>query len=242
MVASWVNWESIEDQRGMAASDRQFERYTANRFPKDNDAYSVFKAPQLDRCERGTNRFDFGKPWTLGIDGATAGDSFAIVAYQKRKTKKGKTVCLTKEWVFDTPDEETGHYDFEQITQLIAGLCSEHWPQVVGIDPNRLIVMNSRLRDVYGIETVSFPQSNATMCQATSIVVNEVKAGELRLRGCPKLRAHLANTVEMVREPYGMRFGKDSKKSKIDAAIALAIAALAYDKLVSGTESYVPVS
>lgn len=242
MVASWVTWESIEDQRGMAASARQFERYTANRFPKDNDAYSVFKAPQLDRCERGTNRFDFTKPWTLGIDGATAGDSFAIVAYQKRKTKKGKTVCLTKEWVFDTPDEETGHYDFEQITQLIAGLCSEHWPQVVGIDPNRLIVMNSRLRDVYGIETVSFPQNNATMCQATSIVVNEVKAGELRLRGCPKLRAHLANTVEMEREPYGMRFGKDSKKSKIDAAIALAIAALAYDKLVSGTESYVPVS
>ena len=46
----------------------------------------------------------------------------------------------------------------------------------------------------------------------------------------------------MNREPYGMRFGKDSKKSKIDAAIALAIAALAYDKLVSGTESYVPVS
>ena len=102
--------------------------------------------------------------------------------------------------------------------------------------------MNSRLRDVYGIETVSFPQNNATMCQATSIVVNAVEAGELRLRGCPTLRAHLANTVEMVREPYGMRFGKDSKKSKIDAAIALAIAALAYDKLVSGTESYVPVS
>ena len=242
MVASWVNWESIEDQRGMAASARQFERYTANRFPKDNDAYSVFKAPQLDRCERGTNKFDFTKPWTLGIDGATAGDSFAIIAYQKRKTKKGRTVCLTKEWVFDTPDEETGHYDFEQIIQLIAGLCSEHWPQVVGIDPNRLIVMNSRLRDVYGIETVSFPQNNATMCQATSIVVNAVEAGELRLRGCPKLRAHLANTVEMNREPYGMRFGKDSKKSKIDAAIALAIAALAYDKLVSGTESYVPVS
>lgn len=241
MVASWVDWESIQDQRGMAASKRSFERYTANRFPSDRDAYACFTESQLDGCERGTNRFDFSKPFTLGIDGATAGDSFAIVAYQERKTKKGKTVCLTREWVFDEPDEETGHYDMTQIMELIAYICQEHYPQVVGIDPNRMIVMNSQLKGTYGIDTVAFAQNNATMCQASSLVINAVKEKTLRLRGCPKLRAHLANTVEEDREPYGTRFGKDSKRSKIDAAIALAIAALAYNKLVAGTESFVPV-
>lgn len=241
MVASWVNWESIQDQRGMAASKRQFERYTANRFPSDKDAYSCFTRQQLDACEAGTNKFDFRRPFTLGIDGATAGDSFAIVAYQERKTKKGGIVCLTREWVFDEPDEETGHYDLGQIMQLIAYICQKHYPQVVGIDPNRMIVMSSQLRDVYGIETVSFAQNNATMCQASSLVINSVKSGTLRLRGCPKLKAHLANTVEEEREPYGVRFGKDSKRSKIDAAIALAIAELAYNKLVVGTEGFVPV-
>lgn len=80
------------------------------------------------------------------------------------------------------------------------------------------------------------------MCQGHTICRERGQGRGAAPARCPKLRAHLANTVEMVREPYGMRFGKDSKKSKIDAAIALAIAALAYDKLVSGTESYVPVS
>lgn len=241
MVASWITWESIEDQRNMAASKRQFERYAANRFPKDKSEYSCFKSSQLDFCERGSNKFDFSKPFTLGIDGATAGDSIAMVAYQERKTTKGKTICLTREWVIDEPDEETGHYDFAQFMQLVAGICQEHFPRVIGIDPNRMIVMNSQLRDMYGIDTVAFAQSNAVMCQATSLVINEVQSGTLRLRNCPKLRKHLANTVEEVREPYGVRFGKDAQKSKIDAAIALAIACLAYKTQVVGTENYVPV-
>ncbi len=241
MCAPWVTWESIEDQRGMATSKRSFERYTANRFPADRDSYSCFTSRQLDRCWRGKNDFDFSKPFTLGIDGATSGDSFAIVAYQSRKNENGKACGHAREWVFDEPDEETGHYNLSQIMELIAGICQRHWPEVVGIDPNRLIVMDSQLRDIYGIDTVSFAQNNATMCQATSLVTHLVRSGKLRLKGCPKLREHLGNAVEEEREPYGTRFGKDSRKSKIDAAIALAIAVLAYEKLVDGKEGHVPV-
>lgn len=240
MVASWVTWDSIQDQRGMASSKRAFERYTANRFPSDKNAYSCFTKRELDACEHGDNDFDFSKPFTIGIDGATSGDSFAIVAFQERgegKERRG----LSREWVFDEPDEETGHYNLAQIMELIAGICQAHWPEVVGIDPNRLIVMDSQLRETYGIETVAFAQNNATMCQATGLVIHLVRDGMLRLKGCPKLRRHLGNTVEEDREPYGTRFGKDSKRSKIDAAIALAIAVLAYEKLVAGTEGYVPV-
>ena len=236
MCASWVTWESIQDQRGMATSKRSFERYTANRFPKDRDTYSCFTSAQLDRCERGANRLDFGRPYTIGIDGATAGDSYAIVAYQERPNKRGTMVGYTKSWIFDTPDEDTGHYPLNQIMELVAGVCQENYPEVVGIDPNRMIVMSSQLNDVYGIDTVSFAQNNATMCQATSIVTNLVKDGRLKLKGQRRLRQHLENTVEEEREPYGTRFGKDSRKSKIDGAIALAIAALAYNKLVAGSE------
>lgn len=236
MCASWVTWESIQDQRDMASSKRSFERYTANRFPKSKDAYSCFTSAQLDRCERGANRFDFESPWTMGIDGATSGDSYAIVAFQERNDGKREKVGFTKSWIFDKPDEETGHYPLNQIMELVAGVCQAHYPECVGIDPNRMIVMSSQLEDVYGIETVSFAQNNPTMCQATSIVVNLVKDRRLRLKGEGKLRKHLENTVEEEREPYGVRFGKDSRKSKIDGAIALAIAALAYEKLVSGSE------
>lgn len=236
MCASWVTWESIQDQRGMASSKRAFERYTANRFPSSKDVYSCFTVQQLDACEAAENDLDFTKPYTIGIDGATSGDTFAIVAYQEREG-----IGYTKEWVFDEPDDRTGHYDLAQIMELIAGICSNAWPEVVGIDPNRLIVMNSQLIDTYGIDTVSFAQNNATMCQATALVMQSVRDGSLRLKGCPKLRQHLANTIEEDRQPYGVRFGKDSKRSKIDAAIALAIAELAYEKIAKGREGYVPI-
>lgn len=239
MVASWVTWESIQDQRGSASSKRAFERYTANRFPLSKDEYSCFTANQLNALLRGCNDFDFNQPWTMGIDGATSGDSFAIIAYQKLADEDGESYSATKEWVFDEPDEETGHYPVGDIEQLIAELYQRHYPEVVGIDPNRMIVISNHLSDVYGIDTVSFPQNNATMCQATSIVYHLVKSKELRLKGCPKLKEHLANTIEADKGSYGVRFDKDSKKSKIDAAIALAIASLAYDKLVEGRE-YVP--
>lgn len=240
MVASWVTWESIEDQRGSATSKRSFERYTANRFPSSKSEYSCFTSQQLAKCMRRNNDFDLSKPFTLGIDGASSGDSFAIVAYQERKDAKGKPYGCTKEWVFDEPDEETGHYRLNEIMELIADIYQRHYPQIVGIDPNRMIVMSNQLDDVYGIETVSFPQNNPTMCQATSLVMHLVKSGALRLKGCPKTKDHLLNTVEDDKGSYGVRFGKDEKRSKIDAAIALAIAVLAYDSQVRGTEDYVP--
>lgn len=238
MVAPWVTWESIEDQRGSATSKRSFERYTANRFPKDRDAYSCFSAPQLAACAKDENAFDFDRPFTLGIDGATAGDSFAIVAYQRYAGDDGAERHCTREWVFDEPDEETGHYPLNDIMELVAGIWQRHYPRVIGIDPNRMIVMASQLKDVYGVDIVGFAQNNATMCQATSLVVNLVKSGKLRLRGCPKTQQHLANTVEDDKGGYGVRFGKNSKKDKIDAAIALAIAVLAYDKLVGDESAY----
>lgn len=239
LCASWVSWESIQDQRGSATSKRSFERYTANRFPRDKSEYSCFTSNQLNTCYRGRNNFDLNKPFAIGIDGATAGDSFAIVAYQESKTAKGKTVGYTKEWVFDTPDEELGHYDLNQIIELLVWLDSEYRPEVIGIDPNRLIVMDSQLQKVHGIETVSFAQNNPTMCQATSLVMQAIKGRSLKINKCPKLKEHLSNTVELDREPFGSRFGKNKKKSKIDAAIALAIAMLAYHKLVAGQDEYV---
>lgn len=239
MVASWVTWDGIEDQRNSASSKQAFERYTANRFPSSKSSYSCFTAQQLDKCLRKKNEFDFSRPWTLGIDGATSGDSFAIVAYQELEDEKGRPYGCTLEWVFDEPPEETGHYRLGEIMELIASLCQLHNPEVVGIDPNRMIIMSNQLEDVYGIETTAFAQNNAVMCQATSLVYHAVDSNELRLKGCPKLKAHLANAVEDDKGAYGVRFGKVGRLRKIDAAIALAIAMLAYNKLVRGKENLV---
>ena len=228
MVASWVTWESIEDQRNSATSKRSFERYTANRFPRSRDDYSCFTNAEIDACSHGENGIDWAQPYALGIDGATAGDSFAIVAVQRLDGE-----LRTREWVFDEPDEATGHYPLNQILELVAGICAAHPPAVVGIDPNRLIVFAAQLEDVYGVEVTAFAQSNAVMCQASALVMQAVHDGSLRLAGCPKTARHLLNCVEDDKGGYGTRFAKNSHRDKIDAAIALAIACLALDKLAA---------
>ena len=227
-LPSWVSLEDMERSR-KRLSRLNFERYVLNRFPSRKNTFSCFSARQLNACCREANDFDYDEPFALGIDGATSGDSFAVVAYQRRDG-----VGYTREWVFDEPDEGTGHYNVSEIEQLVADIHAMHFPAVIGIDPNRMIVLSSHLTDVYGIETTSFAQNNATMCQASELVINLVKSRRLRLDGCPKLREHLAATVEDDKGSYGVRFGKDGKRSKIDAAIALAIAVLGYDKLVDG--------
>ena len=183
------------------------------------------------------NAWDWDKPFTIGIDGATSGDSFAIVGYQRFTDEVGEHHNV-REWVFDEPDEETGHYPMSEIMELVAWIWQSHYPAVVGIDPNRLIVMASQLNAVYGVETVSFAQNNAVMCQATQLVMHLVKTEALSLEGCPKTREHLANTIEDDKGAYGVRFSKNSRKDKIDAAIALAIAVLAYDKLVGDGDGW----
>ena len=231
-LPSWVSVEDMElARRRMTRAN--FERYVLNRFPLRKSSYSCFSTRQLNACCKEPNDFDYSLPFTLGIDGATSGDSFAVVAFQKRDG-----VGYTDEYVFDEPDEDTGHYNVSEIEQLIADIHARYYPEVIGIDPNRMIVLSSHLNDVYGIETTTFAQNNATMCQATELVINLVKSRKLRLAGCQKLVEHLANTVEDDKGSYGIRFGKAGKRSKIDAAIALAIAALGYDKLVGDGGMY----
>lgn len=234
-LPSWVTVDALASQR-KRLSKRNYERYVLNRFPTKRSGYSCFTTMDMAACCQGSNDFDFEAPFTLGIDGATSGDSFAIVAYQKRRVERpdgcAEQVGYTREWVFDEPSADTGYYPVNEIADLIADLCAEHFPRVVGIDPNRMIVLSNHLSDVYGVEVTSFAQNNATMCQASSLVINLAKSRKLRLAGCPKLRAHLLNAVEDDKGSYGVRFGKNDRKDKIDAAIALAIAALAYDKLV----------
>lgn len=233
-LPSWVSVEDMELSR-KRLSRLNFERYVLNRFPSRKNSSSCFSARQLNACCKEPNDFDFDEPFTLGIDGATAGDSFAVVAYQRRDG-----IGYAREWVFDEPDEDTGHYNVSEIEQLVADIYARHYPAVVAIDPNRMIVLSSHLSDVFGIETTSFAQNNATMCQASELVINLVKSRRLRLDGCPKLKEHLAATVEDDKGSYGVRFGKDDRRSKIDAAIALAIAALAFDKLVGEGGSWEP--
>ena len=140
---SWVSVEDVRRQRENL-SNKQFERYEANRFPLEKSEDKALKVGEVRACQRIGNLFDFNKPFMLGVDGATSGDSFAIVAHQ---VVDG--IDCYQEWVFDEPGE-SGYYDLNQIEELIAWL-SQKYKCPVGIDPARLLLMAQQLQDDYGV-------------------------------------------------------------------------------------------
>ena len=171
-------------------------------------------------CQRIGNLFDFNKPFMLGVDGATSGDSFAIVAHQ---VVDG--IDCYQEWVFDEPGE-SGYYDLNQIEELIAWL-SQKYKCPVGIDPARLLLMAQQLQDDYGVKIFEVSQNNKIMCAASEMVARSIKEKRTSLDGCPKLAEHLTNCTQLIREPFGWRFSSEKHgqgTDRIDAAIAAAIA------------------
>lgn len=216
---SWVSAEDVRRQRANL-SRRQFERYEVNRFPLEKAEDKALKVGEVKWCQGIENPFDYSQPFVLGVDGATSGDSFAIVAHQV-----ADGLDCYQEWVFDEPGE-SGYYDLNQIMQLIAYL-HQKYRCPVGIDPARLLLMAQMLQDDYGVAIFEVPQSNKIMCAASEMVARSVKERRTSLDGCPKLADHLTNCVQLVREPFGWRFSSTRHgqgSERIDAAIAAAIA------------------
>lgn len=232
---SWVSVEDVRRQRENL-SNKQFERYEVNRFPLEKSEDKALKVGEVRACQRIGNLFDFDKPFMLGVDGATSGDSFAIVAHQ---VVDG--IDCYQEWVFDEPGE-SGYYDLNQIEELIAWL-SQKYKCPVGIDPARLLLMAQQLQDDYGVKIFEVSQNNKIMCAASEMVARSIKEKRTSLDGCPKLAENLTNCTQLIREPFGWRFSSEKHgqgTDRIDAAIAAAIAKYATQTVgvsVSFTES-----
>lgn len=231
---SWVDLDAVETQY-RKLSRRRFEQYEINRFPLEKSADRVFKVSQVRACTRIENEFSFDRPFVLGVDGASSGDSFAIVAHQQLDGG----IDAFHEWVFDEPGE-SGYYDLPQIEELLAELYTKYRCRV-GIDPAKLLLMAQHLQDNYAVEIFSVLQSNKIMCPASDMIARSVKEKNAQLAGCPKLAEHLTNCRQLYREPFGWRFTSEKHgqgTERIDAAIAAAIAK--YVTLTIGVDEAIP--
>lgn len=218
-LPSWVKLDTIAMQR-KRLSKTNFERYILNRFPVEKEPDRSMRPRDISACVRNGDGFDFEQPFVLGVDGATSGDTFAIVAHQSRDGQD-----FFHEWIYDRPGER-GYYDLNQIEGVIAGLAQKYHC-AVGIDPARLLLMAQQLQDDFGIEIYEVQQSNKIMCPACSILQNSVRSHKCHLGGTPKLAEHLKNCRDLEREPYGVRWTSNRHgqgTERIDAAIAAAIA------------------
>ena len=234
-VPSWVSVDNIRMQR-RRLSRADFERYVLNRFPVRATLDRSMREDDVEACEAQEAEFDFDEPFTLAVDGAVRGDAFALVAHQVGPDGHSRF----REWVYDSPPEDTGYYDIHQVGQLVAGL-SQRYGCPVGIDPARLLLWANVLQDEYGVEVYEVRQTNLVMCPACSLVVNAVRSHRADLGGCPRLAEHLRNCRDLPREPYGTRFtsvahGQGSER--IDAAIAAAMAMWMTQTMPEPVESF----
>lgn len=217
---SWTSLEDVESQFN-SLSSRMFERYVLNRFPLEKSADRAFKISEVRVCTKEENPFDFDRPFILGLDAATRGDTFAIVGHQDHDG-----IDAFHEWCFTEPDPETGYYNINQIKQLLIYLYQEyHCP--IYCDPNKFLEVAQDLQDNYGVDIVTVAQTNKIMCAASEMLNRSVKERRARLEGCPVLAEHLTNCLVLYREPFGWRYGSEKHgqgTERIDAAIAAAIA------------------
>ena len=220
LVASWVNWEDIADQRNSATTPRSFERYTANRFPMSKSSSSCFRAAEIESARRSRAEFDFDQRFTVGVDGAISRDTFAIVAYQR--TEDGRDAF--REWIWDEPDE-SGYYPMPEIMDVLTELY-RHRP-LIAVDPARLTLMVQLLERERGVRTFGLAQTDKVMCPASQLLADSVHLGRACFADAPTLAVHASNCIEDIRKAYGFRFtssGTGSRKRYIDAAIAGAMA------------------
>lgn len=233
-VASWVDYSRLEEAFA-SHTPSAFMRYYLNQFPADDESAAyVFTDEELKRVTISRKEWDWNGRIVLGIDGATSGDSFALV--YARRDPDGKLGLFPI--IFDKSNDEHGHYDLTLIEELIASNYAEHNVELTAIDPARLLLLSQHMENQYGIEFEAFAQSHKLMCPACGYLMREVVSGRVRVYG-PQAKLfieHLRHTTRKEVEPYGFRFNKANRDEKIDAAIAAAIANIKLDTLQEESE------
>lgn len=195
----------------------QFERYHLNRFPS-----------------KGTNRAYPAKLWhacgarplivpdlpaVIGLDASWTRDTTALLFDQV--DPEGMHNLLA--WVY-RKDEALGYIDHDPVEAKIVELCEDFNVTRVACDENYFTRSMLRLQNEWGLPVEVFAQNDAKMAAASMMLLDVLKEGRIRHGGNPGLTDQVLN-AGVKETPRGWRLTKVQDDLKIDAAVALAIAA-----------------
>jgi phage terminase large subunit-like protein len=173
-----------------------------------------------------TDHYDFvpGAPTWVGVDVGFSEDSTAVVAIQERPDQDGKSAgrlhARLKIW---TPTEEDSN-DIDDLWAYLGELrkAFQLGKDSIGIEASFvrsevLSMLKARL------PVVSIPTSPSTMGPIVSDLWVRIMAGKLTHEDDKTFEAHVLN-ARAKNVATGIMFGKDLKRSPMDAAVALALA------------------
>lgn len=212
------SWVKIADLRAAhkAMPFPEFERYHLNRFPTSstNRAYSG----QLWHAGDAKPKLVEGADTILGLDASFLRDTTSLIADQ---CDAGMHNVLAWVWGSGRP---MGDIDHEVVEATILELCELYNVIRIVCDPNYFRASMRRLEDEFGLPVEQYPQNSQRMAAASMTLFDILLEERMRHGDDPELTSAVLN-CGVKPTPYGWRIDRITEDAKIDAAVALAIAA-----------------
>ena len=214
--ATWIKQTALRDQFNTLPF-ATFERYHLNRFPSTgtNRAYSG----KLWHACRERPRIDPDLPAVIGLDASWTRDTTALVFDQV----DGEGVHNPLAWVW-RKNEALGYIEHEAVEAKIVELCEDFNVTRIACDPNYFTRSMLRLQNEFGLPIEEFRQNHVKMSAASMMLLDVLKEGRMRHGGAAELTDQVLNAGAQ-ETPYGWRVTKVQDDLKIDACVALVMAA-----------------
>jgi phage terminase large subunit-like protein len=196
-----------------------FRRYFLNQWTEAQDGW--IPAEAWDVCA-GTVTADDDADWFVGVDIGRKKDSTAIVA----AAMIDNVLHVRCRLLIPTPQHPVAVADARAEVAQLHGSLRVH--EVV-YDPY-MFGESAEILEEQGLTMVEFPQTDARMAPASETLYELIREGRLIHDGDPELRRQMLAAVPSQTE-RGVRISKRKSKKRIDAAVALAMAA---DRAVHG--------
>lgn len=155
----------------------------------------------------------------LALDAATTNDTFALVAVSRRDD----TIYVRQVHIWSPPPG--GKLDFAEPEATIRAICQQHAVACVVYDPYQLHDMATRLKRE-GLAWFEEFNQGAPRLEADKALHDRIRDRRIKHDGNPALTAHIrAANKKIQAEGQRLRIIKRNEQSKIDAAVALSMAA-----------------
>lgn len=213
--ASWITMDMLRSQY-RALPLPVFERLHLNRMPAQGLGFRAFN-PKAWELGGDVPVITAEDPCIVGVDAAPRRDKTAVVLDQRGSDG----VHNVRAWSFEA-DPEAGLLDFDELKEVLRGLCREFNVTRIVVDPAHLFaIMDELTRE--GLPVEDFPQTASRMIPASMNLYDLVQLGRIRHGNSAMLTRHMLAAGVKEIPPSGWRLTKVD--DNIDAAVALAMAA-----------------
>lgn len=212
--ASWQTAAALRRRReSPSMTDWRWKRFACG-------IWTDVEEPWIDEAEwdacKGDPALDLARHWTIGVDIGQVFDSSAVVTVG---VVDGKIHVRSRIWDPQPGKPLTvGQVEAHVFAEAESGRVRE-----IGYDPMRFN-RSAEVLEERGLKMVEFPQTHGRMVPASNTLYDLVREGKIVHDGDPGLKKHVMAGIAAETDA-GWRISKKKSKAKIDALIALAIAA-----------------